>query len=62
MLAHLKIEIEKLYFVKVGVEGKRILVIGSQWPWLEFLLLARYLVDFLVQSRRLQTPRIDYIT
>jgi len=26
---------------QVGVAGKRILVIGSQWPWLEFLLLAR---------------------
>ena len=27
--------------VKVGVTGKRILVIGSQWPWLEVVLLAR---------------------
>jgi len=26
---------------QVDIAGKRILVIGSQWPWLEFVLLAR---------------------
>ena len=33
--------------VKVGVTGKRILVIGSQWPWLEVVLLARLVDQFL---------------
>ena len=49
-----------LGFLKVDIAGKRILVIGSQWPWLEFVLLARYLVDFLFYLRQLGISKASY--